>query len=320
MKIDFENLIEGGQPVTFDFNGQIIHAKADCNSGYVFFSPPSAEFLAHYYQNEYQNEHSSYYTVEADYEPSKNAYHADRILQAYVNFTGKRPRSSFELGCSYGGLVAEMARRGVDSRGSDINERAIAAGRQEMGNLQTIAATNQEALSVIDEPVDLIYSLHVLEHDPNMIQVLKQMAKILSEDGLIYISVPNAMFVRSVLKGFRSNPWANYPQHLHMLSPGFVPALCEEIGFVPLYHDTRVFFGADPELHEIFNGNQMSDVLVSRLEFILGQGGFGMELNVLMAPLGSKLAIRHAVDASIQKTRLEMQRQNEMAIRRFLRD
>lgn len=318
MEIDVVDLIERGQPVTFEFKGRTVFANADRNSGYVFFSPPAEKTLNDYYQNEYQKCSSEYYTIKADYEPGKNGYHASRILDAYSTITGKMPVNSFELGCAYGGLVAEMRGRGIDAHGSDINQGAIAAGRQERENLSIVSANNLDAYSHILNPVDLLCSLHVLEHDPNLMEVIRRASSVLSEEGLIFVSVPNAMFVSSVLTGFSNNPWASYPQHLHMLSPGFLPTLCEETGFVPLYWDTRLFFATDPLLISIFGKDKMSDDLINRLEFILGQSGFGMELNFLLAPKGGQLALKHAERVSSCLTCLEVQRQGEVAIRRFL--
>lgn len=319
MRIDAVDLIERGQPVAFDFRGETFVARSHRDSGYVFFTPPPDDVLDDYYQNEYQRASTEYYTVDTDYERGKNVYHASRMLKAYSAVSGKLPRSSFELGCAYGGLVAEMARRGIDARGSDINRNAIAIGRQEKANSNIVRSSNLAAYSHVPNPVDLLYSLHVLEHDPHLVDVVRHACSALSQDGMVFISIPNAMYVSGILKGFAHHPWANYPQHLHMLSPGFLPALCEETGFVPLHWDTGLFFGTDPALTGIFSRERMSDDVADRLAFILGQGGFGMELNFLLAPKGSRSALRHAEIAAACLASLEVQRQNEVAVRTFLR-
>jgi SAM-dependent methyltransferase len=320
LNIEAEDLVEFGRKVTIEFNGREVVAQSDRASGYVYFdAPPPAELDA-YYQHTYQKASTVYYTVETDYEPHKNRYHADRILAGYQHFVGRMPANSVELGCAYGGLVQEMAGRGIAARGFDLNAGAVAEGRAVKHNLALEAADNVTALGSLTEPVDLIYSLHVLEHDPRLPQALRLARQALSAEGLVFVSVPNAMYLGSVLRGFKASPWVNFPQHLHMLSPGVLPALCEATGFVPLSWSTGLFFETDESLADLLSGEGMSNTTPERLALLMGQAGFGMELNMLLAPQRSRLAARHAQEIAVQLATLESHRRREVAIRSYLRD
>ncbi|NKE47102.1 class I SAM-dependent methyltransferase [Roseomonas frigidaquae] len=320
MNVEAEDLVEFGRRVTLPFNGREVAARADRASGYVFFDPPPPEELEAYYLHTYQKASTVYYTVETDYEADKNRYHADRILEGVRHFAGRMPQNSVELGCAYGGLVHDMAGRGIAARGFDINAGAVAEGRSVKGNMALEAADNVTALGRLTAPVDLIYSLHVLEHDPKLVQVLRLARQALSADGLLFVAVPNAMYAGSVLRGFKANPWVNYPQHLHMLSPGVIPALCEATGFVPLAWSTGLVFETDDSLARMLSPEGLAHGAPERLALMMSQSGFGMELNMLLAPQRSRIATRHAAEVGVQLAALEAQRRREVAIRGWLCD
>ncbi len=315
-----EPLVEYGLPVTAQFGKQAVPAQRHLNSGYVFFEPPSRDELSAYYQREYAESQSSYYTVESDYEPGKNGYHTARILDLFGVLTNRHPRTSFELGCAYGGMVASMAERGIDAHGSDINYDAICQGRDRKGNQRIASAANIDALATFDKPVDLIYSIHTLEHDPDMFTVIEACREKLSDDGLLFISVPNAMFTGSVIEGFFNNAWVNYPQHLHMLSPGFIPLLCDETGFSPVFWDTRIVFDVQPNLKNLFSPDTLDQAKRDLWTAMLCQAGHGMELNFALTPKRASSA-SHLVEKEKEvRACLESARLHEVKVRTYIRN
>ncbi len=320
MQLHANPLVEYGHLVTATFRGRQVVAQSHRDSGYVFFSPPPAAELTEYYQHDYPASQVGYYTPDIDYEPGKNSYHAGRILDAYRLVLGGTPATSLELGCSFGGVVAEMARRGVDSAGSDINADAVAQGRRVKANLRISHASNLDAVRALTRRVDLIYSLHALEHDPDIFAVIEACRDRLSEDGLLYVSVPNAMAANSVLDGFTSNVWVNYPQHLHMLSAGFIPLLCEKTGFVPVFWDTRIVFALQETGRALFDAAPMGAARQALWETILCQAGHGMELNFVLAPAGGEVAKRVAERIVQVQGELDHARRHEVGIRSYLRD
>jgi len=318
--LDVEALVEFGAAVTARFGGASVPAQRHRESGYVFFAAPARAELATYYQGEYAESQADYYTVDSDYEPGKNGYHASRILDAYGMLMPQPPRTSFELGCAYGGMVACMAGRGIDAHGSDINQDAVRQGRLRKDNQRVFSASSLDAIATLGRPVDLIYSLHTLEHDPDMFEVIAACRDKLTEDGLLFISVPNAMFAGSVAGGFFNNVWANYPQHLHMLSAGFIPYLCEHAGFSPVFWDTRILFDVQPAMRDLFTERPMSQTSQGLWDAMLCQAGHGMELNFALTPTGSSAATRLADTISRVQGSLDRARAHEVSIRTRLRD
>jgi SAM-dependent methyltransferase len=316
--VEFEPLIEFGLPVCVEFRDRTIQAQSDPGSGCVFFEPPIAEELYDFYQEEFEQVSSGNYDIEADYEAGNTSYQAGRIIEVYCSLVHHMPRTSFELGCAYGGVVAEMARRGIDAQGSDINKNAISKGAACKGNKRIFHADNLEALARLEGKVDLIYSIHTLEHDPELFQVIRICREKLSEHGLLFISVPNAMFLGSVLGGFRNNLWVGYPQHLHMLSAGFIPSLCRWAGFFPVYWDTRIIFEVDPNVINLFNESLMTQVRRDLWTLLLAGAGFGMELNFALAAGEPPGIPRFMTREGEVKASLERARQKEIKIRRYL--
>ncbi|MGI4746042.1 MAG: class I SAM-dependent methyltransferase [Janthinobacterium lividum] len=318
MKLDIEPLVEFGTPVLMAYQGREVLAQRDSKSGYVFFEAPDAEELNRYYQVEYPSMQRGYYTVETDYEPGKNRYHADRILEVFQATTGHLPVTSFELGCAYGGLVAEFVSRGVRASGADVNADAVAQGARVMGNRNLVHAGNLDALRGLHDKVDLIYSVHVLEHDPDLIGVIDACRNHLNPGGLLFVSLPNAMFIGSVMGGFTNNHWVNYPQHLHLLSPGFVPALCRSTGFLPMFWDTRILYEAQPSLDRHFSFTTRDETRRNLFNTMLFDAGYGMELNFALTPDDGRLSNVLAAGATAILGTLEAAARAEVKIRQTL--
>lgn len=307
-------LVEFGKAVQMPFKDGAVYVQRDTESGYAFFTPPSDETLTEYYENTYSSTTSGYHTAEKDYEPAKNGYHAGRLIEFYRRFhDGVAPKTSFEFGCAYGGLVAEMARRGVDARGSDINSTAIQQGLQLKDNTRIFAAPNIESVAKEKRKVDLIYSMHALEHDPHCFEVIEKSKALLNDEGLLFVSVPNGMYIRALLQGFRNNYWAIYPDHLHMFTPGYIPALCKRTGFVPLHWDTNIIFQVEPEVSAMFAG--LDDTQKLLWSALLNTAGHGMEVNMVLAVKDSPIAKRHAAKVESTLSELEAVRQREVKLR-----
>lgn len=319
MRIETKPLIEFGQPVEMPFRDTTVAAQRDTQSGYVFFPAPNAEELVEFYQAAYaEKQGSEYYQIETDYESQKNIYHANRMLMRLRSIYGREPKSAIELGCAYGGLTAEMRRWGIDVTGYDLGERSIEQGRKIKGNDRIFKASNLDALTLARDKVELIYTLHALEHDPSFVEVIGKCRDVLTDDGLVFVSVPNAMFANAVLGGFRKNWWVAYPDHLHMLSPGFLPTLCDATGFEPIYWDTSIFFDVDPTFVEHFSLGSLAEPRKRIWEKLLGTAGHGMELNFVLAPSGGVVARRLA--ATIRQIRLSLEAmcRREVEIRDFM--
>jgi 2-polyprenyl-3-methyl-5-hydroxy-6-metoxy-1,4-benzoquinol methylase len=96
-----------------------------------------------------------------------------------------------EVGCATGEFVSEAARAGYDAFGVEPSIWAASIARK-MGANVTPGMLEDWILDYRGFTVDALAMFHVLEHLEKPIEVLEQCACILSNEGKLFIEVPNA--------------------------------------------------------------------------------------------------------------------------------
>jgi SAM-dependent methyltransferase len=91
-----------------------------------------------------------------------------------------------ELGCSWGYFLFQAKKAGLEAAGIEISTRRREFGRKLLG--VSIAGCFDE---IAGRQFDIIYTAHVLEHFTDISTVFEALATHLSEQGLIFIEVPN---------------------------------------------------------------------------------------------------------------------------------
>lgn len=158
----------------------------DC--GIVTNDPiPSDEELAAFYRQDYRTEYKG------AAEP--------RMRQVWRNFRGTEQhirdfrdhyqgrKRCLDLGSGSGEFMYLAGRMGIDCLGIEPNEGYSAYCREKLGlnvRTQTLEETEFE-----DGSFDLIRLSHVMEHMRDPVRSLKVLKRWLSEDGILYIEVPN---------------------------------------------------------------------------------------------------------------------------------
>jgi SAM-dependent methyltransferase len=283
-------LIQQGRLAQRHWRERIATALACARCCHVAFVPPSAEELIDYYRDEYGKGSEAYYTCDVDYEFSRVNSRAD-IAQSLAGafHRGDTGAVILELGCAFGGAVAELRRRGCNAYGIDLSRRAIAEGRSR-GNTNIYNLMPAEFTNVAGETADVIYSFHMLEHVRDLTAYLTALHDVLSDGGVAMFRVPNGAYLRSWLDGFESWDWFAFPDHLHMLSPTSSASLIKKCGFElvglrsntcgeSLRSITDWLVRAVPEL-TISDGPSVEKLLSSagclmELEFVLRKPGRG---------------------------------------------
>jgi ubiquinone/menaquinone biosynthesis C-methylase UbiE len=90
-----------------------------------------------------------------------------------------------EIGCNRGALVMKMQEHSLDAYGVDINPEAIKYGFT--NNLFVADATS---LPFPDDSFDKVYSVHTIEHIPDIKKSLREMERILKPGGRIVLIYP----------------------------------------------------------------------------------------------------------------------------------
>ena len=173
------------------------------------------------YRRKKQTPHIDYYgTLSGRSKMAKNDLEKKdrervRFLKTYLH-NGMR---ILELGCAEGSLgkavknSAKVIYCGVEP--SKDRASARAGFEKVWTSLKNIPSKRR---------FDLISAFHVIEHIPDLKDTLNSVYRLLCDDGILVIEVPNYF-------GNRKLPWDFHKEHIHMFGPASIACLLERHGF-----------------------------------------------------------------------------------------
>ncbi len=135
-------------------------------------------------------------------------------------------RTFLDVGCATGYAVQVARGYGWESYGTDISEFATDYARRER-HLTGIYTGSLIELQLPSRHFDIIYCHHVLEHLPDPLENLCEMRRLLRQEGVLFVSVPNLHSVKHWLRG---NAWYT-PYHLYNYDTGTLRRMIEKAGF-----------------------------------------------------------------------------------------
>ena len=139
----------------------------------------------------------------------------------------QRGMKVLDFGCGAGYSLVEMSEIGVDCYGieADTNVKIIA---KELGLKLHVGTLEDSPFKNIK--FDLIILNQVLEHVPDPIHLIDKFKSMLSENGIIVISVPN---VDSIYRKIFKFKWINWhiPYHIHHFNKETVSELFKRNGY-----------------------------------------------------------------------------------------
>ena len=142
-----------------------------------------------------------------------------------------------DLGCSRGFYVRELENYTDGAIGVDISETSLKEAVTRKVEYGDITNLDFEANSF-----DKIYSLHTIEHIPNLRQFFSEIARVLRPGGIAIIVYPWEPFrgFQAILAALRQykNPFMARKIHLHRLTPKRIIKLIEG---TPLCHSESKF-------------------------------------------------------------------------------
>ena len=157
------------------------------NCDFVFTSPRYTEaYLQKLYSERYYERDSGYLSMQIA-EPAEDEYHLAKSLMKICG-SNKRERKlrSLDVGCGAGRIVKAFRDSGWEAVGIDLNLKAVIAGTNRGLDLRVISRDSREL-----GKFDLITGFHILEHLQSPSAFLRQCADRLSENGYLFIEVPN---------------------------------------------------------------------------------------------------------------------------------
>ncbi len=96
-----------------------------------------------------------------------------------------------EVGSGTGYMVKTLRNEGYDITGTEVNDNYIQFSQDEFGI--KLLKLNDKKLPFKNNSFDIVMSFDVLEHIPNTNQHLKEVKRVLKEDGQYIFSTPNKL-------------------------------------------------------------------------------------------------------------------------------
>ena len=187
--------------------------------GFFQLNPlPSSTFLNNYYSKKYyQNLTSStYQNSYSDQELFLNTIEANVTDLIFNKYSNLKTKSLFDLGCGEGYYMCEMKKLNWNVKGLDFSNNGILNHNPKLLDY-VVFGDLFENLDNLNEKFSLLNLDNVLEHvlDPEIL--LKKCKRILNDDGLIRIEVPNdCSDFQSLMreKGMANDEHIVYPDHI----------------------------------------------------------------------------------------------------------
>jgi SAM-dependent methyltransferase len=192
--------------------------------GLVLLHPvPDETALRAYYNDAYQVNFDSYF--------KGVRRRSGTILEELSKQFPNRGRL-LEVGCSYGGFMAEARRDGWDVTGIELSETAARYAREQLG-LRVLSGSVHDNLQQLGGGYQVVALFHVIEHVPNPVQLLEMCRRLIKPRGLLALKTPNVASFIARLTG-ASWHWISPPAHLYLYSPKTLSLLLEKSGYQPL--------------------------------------------------------------------------------------
>lgn len=185
-------------------------------------------------------------TAEEVIEHNKSVYAIDRRIKAYksrsrelnrryiaqlkaIQQIQRKPGTRLlDIGCSAGFFLAAARERGYDAYGVEIAENTAQYAREQLG--LNVFCGPLESAGHADGYFDVVTMWDVLEHTLDPKRILREVWRILGEDGLLVVQSPNMESMMAEMTGERWHWWC-VPDHLYHFTPSSITRLLQESGF-----------------------------------------------------------------------------------------
>lgn len=173
----------------------------------------------------------------ADFYPDDGYYRQETWLRFYLNFIRSLKIRDLEnshskglildVGCGDASFLQALQSRGWQVHGTDVSKKAYNLAKQKIKN---IYLGNIEDCSFEEKKFDVVTLNHVLEHLADPAKDLKIINRILKDDGLLWLSLPN---INSKQFDLLEDAWHHLelPRHIYQYSPKSIDKILQRNGF-----------------------------------------------------------------------------------------
>jgi 2-polyprenyl-3-methyl-5-hydroxy-6-metoxy-1,4-benzoquinol methylase len=142
-----------------------------------------------------------------------------------------------DVGCGDGWLLKHARDYGFEVYGVEPTLKAFEEAKKKIG--ENIFNSTLEEVSFKDNFFDIVISIGTIEHLKDPFSLLKEIHRILRQNGLLVIQTPN---IDSYLARKQGSKWEQFivPGHLYFFSPKTMRLLLEKAGYAVLEFDMKI--------------------------------------------------------------------------------
>ena len=221
----FDEVIDDFDGTAFDTRVLVVCCE-EC--GFVYNIP---DFTSSCLEDHYQNE--ALYQTEAGFgvggtTPADISRYA-RYYGLLEPYLAPKNKNIVDIGCSKGGFLAFLRTKGlVNLTGIELDPICAEYARK-THNLQILSGS-ANTVPLPNNSVDILIFSHVLEHVDDPAHVLEETRRILKEDGVVFVEVPNALHYADA-KMFDYFYWFGMREHINHFDATHLSMLMKRAGF-----------------------------------------------------------------------------------------
>ncbi len=148
--------------------------------------------LADFYSNIYQNLYGRGLDQEAYFD--RQITYGRKVQKSVFH---QLPKTVLEIGCGAGGGLSVFAQSGASVVGCDYSKSLIEFGKNRGLNDLFVGSIDDLPQRHHETPYDLILLHHVMEHIVAPLDLLKQLARLLSSNGRVIVIVPDLLGIHN---------------------------------------------------------------------------------------------------------------------------
>ncbi|WP_044410336.1 class I SAM-dependent methyltransferase [Thiomicrospira microaerophila] len=200
---------------------------------------PLKDDLAHYYSQKYYQETPSK-TYAKSYEETEKKLIEFRIASRFKAlqqvYKGKMQRF-LDVGCGEGFVLKYFLNQGVHVEGLDFSHAGVLQQNPDLidsvitGDVDQLLHVKVEQL----QTYDIIWLQNVLEHVIDPVDLMAKLKKILADDGVLVLTVPNdfsPLQLRALDKGLIDTQfWVTLPDHLSYFNTETLLNFVDQLGW-----------------------------------------------------------------------------------------
>ncbi len=154
---------------------------------------------------------------------------AEIIAYVEKNGIGDTAPRVLEVGCGLGNFLIEARTAGLQARGIDLSESAVATANETLGE-ELARAGRLEETDIQEKSLDIVVLADVVEHVRNPVDFMNHVNRLLKPGGVVFMAVPSLDSLSARLMG---RHWVEFkPEHLFYFNRRTICRLLDQTGFV----------------------------------------------------------------------------------------